>query len=415
MAITRPIGFRVSTCRAQIKPSGRPDFCVLVCDPPTEGGLSRFASAGAFTNSSVVGAPITIGRAWQNAGSKPLRAIVINAGNANAATGSPGVEDAIATCKATANELGCDPSEVLPSSTGVIGRRLPIDRMLAEIPGLISTLARGEEADLEAANAIRTTDLVPKQAHRELELDGHVIHLGAITKGSGMIAPRFGNPPAPQATMLGFITTDAWIESGALQTALNDACRRSFERVSVDAHTSCSDMAVVMASGHAHHPRIEAGTPQYEAFAAALRSLCTQLAEQIARDGEGATRIFRVNIHGAPCESSAERIARFVVDSPLVKCAIHGRDPNWGRIVTAAGNAGVHIDEPRSSLLIGGVAVYRAGVPLELPKDHPPLVAAMNADPVELDLTVGDGPGNAWMMGCDLSAQYVKINAEYTT
>ncbi|HMN40267.1 MAG TPA: bifunctional glutamate N-acetyltransferase/amino-acid acetyltransferase ArgJ [Phycisphaerales bacterium] len=427
MSITRPLGFRTAAATAGIKPSGKPDLALIVCDsamPPVAGSRTpidpRRTGAAVFTRNAVVGAPVEIGRAWRAAmlrGGPGLRAVLVNAGCSNAATGQPGVEDARATMRAAAELLHCAPEEVMPSSTGVIGHRLPVEKITAALPGLVEGLARGPEADEAAAKAIMTTDLVHKAAHAEVEIGGVQIHLGAIAKGSGMIAPRLDSA-GPQATMLAFITTDAAIAPAALQHALEDAARESFDRISVDAHPSCSDTIIAMASGAAGHSAVKAiheGDPEYFVFRAALTSLCQALATKVVRDGEGVTRTFRVEVRGAADAAGAERMARAVVDSPLVKCAIHGKDPNWGRIVTAAGNAGVRFDTAEASLSIGGVGVYSAGVPTGVAKTDAGLMAAMNADPVECVLTVGHGQGRAWMLGCDLSAEYVRINAEYTT
>jgi glutamate N-acetyltransferase/amino-acid N-acetyltransferase len=423
MSVTRPLGFRASATTAGIKPSGKSDLALIVCDDGAA-TASRRASAAVFTKNAVVGAPVEIGREWRarmmksasSGGSTgALRAVLINAGCSNAATGAPGVEDARTTMRAVAEHLKCSPNEVLPSSTGIIGHRLPVSKITAAIPGLVKSLSRDKDADEAAARAIMTTDLVPKSAHREIEIAGHVIHLGAIAKGSGMIAPAL-DAAGPQATMLAFITTDAPILPRALQHALEDASRESFDRVSVDAHPSCSDTIVAMSSGATPLAKvIDENDPGYFVFRAALMSICQELATKVVRDGEGVTRTFRVEVRGAADAQSASAIARAVVDSPLVKCAIHGKDPNWGRIVTAAGNAGVKFDTSEASLSIGGVEVYRAGVPTGVSKADGKLVAAMNADPVECILTVGYGRGHAWMLGCDLSADYVRINAEYTT
>lgn len=343
--------------------------------------------------------------------------MLVNAGCSNAATGEPGIKDAEATMASVAEHLGCKPEEVLPSSTGIIGHRLPVDRIAAAVPGLVAALSRGEKADEAVATAIMTTDLVPKSAHREFELERHQVHLGAVAKGSGMIAPQLdsaGNP-ALHATMLAFITTDAAVEQPCLQLALEEACRESFDRISVDAHPSCSDTIVLMASGAAPVRMIHRGDPEYFAFKSALTSVCQDLAMKVVRDGEGATRVFRVEVRGAANSDGAVRIARAVVESPLVKCAIHGKDPNWGRIVTAAGNAGVPFDPAETSLAIGGVEVYSGGVPTGVARNDPGLLAAMSADEVTCQLTVGGGPGSGWMVGCDLSDRYVRINADYTT
>ncbi len=422
MSITRPLGFRASAATAGLKPSGKPDLALIVCDPASENGASRSSAAAVFTRNAVVGAPVEIGRVWRDkagkvngglGGNAALRSVLVNAGCSNAATGEAGIADARRTMETVAAAVGCTADEVMPSSTGIIGRRLRVDLIERAMSKLAAGLSRGPDADAAAAAAIMTTDLVPKSAHREVEIAGHVVHIGAIAKGSGMIAPRLDG--LPQATMLGFITTDAAIPHAALQAALAAACHESFDRVSVDAHPSCSDTVIAMASGAAPVGTIYRDTPEFAVFRGALTSLCEELAEKVVRDGEGATRVFRVSVRGAKSVDEAERLARAVVDSPLVKCAIHGKDPNWGRIVTAAGNAGVWFDTRHTSLSLGGIEVYRAGLPTGVDPKDAKLKAAMDSDPVEAVLTVGDGPGQAWLMGCDLSAEYVRINADYTT
>lgn len=442
MSITRPMGFRAAATTAGLKKSGKPDLALIVCDdadaraaaPHDQSGQPRRSAAAVFTRNTVVGAPVQIGRAWRaamfgapatggrdgkppTAGTLPLRAILINAGAANAATGEQGVQDAYACMTEVANQLKCSRDEVIPSSTGVIGHRIPVDKVNGAIPALVASLARGEAADTSTAGAIMTTDLVPKTAHRELEIAGHIVHIGAIAKGSGMIAPMMDSTghPVPHATMLAFVTTDACIPGVAFQHALEAACHDSFDRISVDAHPSCSDTVIALASGMAPVKPIVENTPEYHGFKAALAAICRDLAEQVVRDGEGATRIFRVDVRGAHSTADAERIARAVVDSPLVKCAVHGKDPNWGRIVTAAGNAGVPFHLSDCSLTIGGIRVFHHGTPTSVGRDDPTLKAAMGADRVQMELIVGHGEASAWMIGCDLSKQYVSINADYTT
>ncbi|MBX3406804.1 MAG: bifunctional glutamate N-acetyltransferase/amino-acid acetyltransferase ArgJ [Phycisphaeraceae bacterium] len=431
MSITRPMGFRAAAATAGIKPSGKPDLALIVCEPAVPEALRghgapiepRAASAAVFTRNAVVGAPVTIGRRWREAygtgHARPLRAALINAGCSNAATGEPGEQDARTTMHLAALHLGISPDEVMPSSTGVIGHRLPVGKIEAALPGLVKALARGHDADDAAARAIMTTDLVPKQAHREIELHRHAVHIGAIAKGSGMIAPRLDSASdtggSPHGTMLAFITTDACVNAACLQLALEHACRESFNCISVDAHPSCSDTVLLLSSGAAPVGPIHRDDPEFHGFRAALTALCQDIATKIVRDGEGATRLFRIEVRGAKSNEDAASMARAVVDSPLVKCAIHGRDPNWGRIVTAAGNAGIAFDPLDASLSIGGVQVYAAGVPTTVGKGDARLAAAMDADPVICELTIGTGPGHAWMLGCDLSADYVRINADYTT
>ena len=431
MSVTRPLGFRAAATTAGLKKSGKPDLALIVCDCTNGHGAgtaieARHAAAAVFTRNAMVGAPVQIGRRWRAGmlqGTMPaVRAVLVNAGTSNAATGEEGFRDAEACMDAVAAALGVTRDEVLPSSTGVIGHRIPVDRVTGAVSGLVSSLARGEAADAAAAAAIMTTDLVPKSAHREIEIGGHQVHIGAIAKGSGMIAPLLdfsglapGAPAPAHGTMLAFITTDAAVEAAALQKALESACRESFERISVDGHTSCSDTVVVMASGAAPIKVIHEDSPAYHGFRTALTAVCRELAEKVAEDGEGATRTFRVMVHGTGTNDDAVRIARAVVDSPLVKCAVHGRDPNWGRILTAAGNAGVAFDPDETTLSIGGVVVYENGKPVGSARYDETLKAAMSARRIEVDLRVGGGPGNGWMLGCDLSAEYVRINADYTT
>ena len=422
MAVTFPLGFLASGSTAGIKPSGKPDLCLIVRTTDD----ARASCAMVFTRNAVTGAPVIVGlkrRGDVLSGSQPApRAVLINSGNSNAATGRQGVMDAEACCAAVAPLLSCVPHQVIPSSTGVIGRPLPVSRITAVLPAVVNQLARGDAADSAAAGAIMTTDTVPKSARTEISFNAgdsvRTIRIGAIAKGSGMIAPRMDSafaPPAASATMLAFVTTDAHISSVDLQHAAEAACGGSFDRVNVDNHPSCSDTVIVLASGETPGPAISRGTAEYEAFAGALRRVCEDLARQIIIDGEGATRIFKITIAGATSDEAARRMCAEVVASPLVKCAIHGQDPNWGRIVTAAGNAGVWFDTAASSLLIGGVEVYRAGVPIPEALTDPKLKVAMAAKEVLLQLTVGAGPGTWWMLGCDLSKDYITINADYTT
>lgn len=424
MSVTFPLGFTASGATAGIKPSGKPDLCLIARDAATDGGATGCAMV--FTANAVTGAPVIVGKrrraAVLSGALATPRAVLVNAGNSNAATGQQGVADAEACCAAAAALLACGSEGVVPSSTGVIGRALPVGKIIAALPGLAGSLARGESADAAAAAAIMTTDTVPKAARAEYRETApgqtRTIRLGAIAKGSGMIAPRLDSafaPPAASATMLAFVTTDAPIASVALQRAAEAACSGSFDRVNVDNHPSCSDTVIVLASGAAGGPPITLGTEAYDRFAKALRGVCEDLARQVIIDGEGATRIFRISIRGASSDDAARRMCAEVVSSPLVKCAIHGQDPNWGRIVTAAGNAGVWFDTAHASLTIGGVEVYRSGVPLGEALGDPRLKGAMAGKEVLLELVVGHGPGAWWMIGCDLSKDYVTINAEYTT
>ncbi len=416
MSVTYPLGFKAAAGTAGLKPSGKSDLVLIVRDPSA---ASAFAAV--FTTNQIVGAPVVIGREQRfkhlRGHLRTPRAILVNAGNSNAATGEKGIADARACMEAVAGVVKCAGEEVIVSSTGIIGRPLPVEKITSKLSELAATLARGDDADAAAAAAIMTTDLVPKTARRELAIAGGTVRIGAVAKGSGMIAPRLDSPahaPTPSATMLGFITTDASIGSRDLQLLLEDACNGSFNRVSVDNHPSCSDTVICLASGKSG-VRIEKGMKEFAAFAEAFSDLCRELSEKVVTDGEGATRVFKVTVKGAASNTDAERMAREVINSPLVKCAIHGRDPNWGRIVTAAGNAGVRFDATQAGLTIGPVEVYRAGLPLVEALSDPRLKEAMAGKRVECVLTVGTGTGASWMLGCDLSKEYVSINADYTT
>jgi glutamate N-acetyltransferase/amino-acid N-acetyltransferase len=399
-SLTAPRGFRAAAGAFGIKASGRPDLSLLVADVPC-------AVAAMFTTNLIASEPVVLGRRHVAAG--VCRAVVVNAGNANAATGRQGMADALAMCRAVARRVGCKPTQVLASSTGIIGRRLPMDKILPGIDALASKLAVGPRADADVARAIMTTDTVPKADLVRFRIGGKTVTIGGVCKGSGMIAPNM-------ATMLAFITTDAAIARPALRAALRAAVNAdaSLNRLSIDQHTSCSDSVVVLASRLAgHRPITSLQSADGRAFTAALTDLCRRLAWRIITDGEGVTRVIRVRVAGAATQADAVRAARAVVDSPLVKCAVHGADPNWGRIVTAAGYSGAKIAPRSTSLKIGGIRVYEAGQPTN--DRLPDVQKAMRRREVVFDLTIGPGPGNCEFLGCDLSRDYITINADYHT
>lgn len=420
MSVTTPLGFRAAAATAGIKPSGKPDLALIVRDE-VPGAIAGCAMS--FTRNQLVGAPIIIGQGARKsalAGGRPVRAILINAGNSNAATGEQGLKAARTCMAAVAERLRTTAEEILPSSTGVIGRPFPLAKVTTAIPGLAESLARGDATDAAAAAAIMTTDLVPKTARSQVDLDGMTVRMGAIAKGSGMIAPRLDSAThtLPSATMLAFITTDAPIASVDLQAALDQVTDDTFNAISVDNHPSCSDTVVILSSGQAAGAggqTIRRGDRRFTGFTRALHDLCWNLANQIVTDGEGATRIFDVYVTGAPTVEAARAVAREIVNSPLVKCAIHGRDPNWGRIVTAAGNAGVPFNPDRASLTLGPVRVYNKGVPVVEALSDQRLADHLAAKRIAVNLELGAGRAAARMVGCDLSAQYVSINADYTT
>ncbi len=410
--LTTPRGFLAAGATCGIKKSGRPDMTLIVSDRPC-------TAAGVFTKNRLPGAPVQVGKRHLRGGG--ARAIVVNSGIANDATGQQGVDNARSTCRLVSESLQhagyqISPREVIPSSTGVIGPQLPMDKIGRGVAQLVSKLSRGPAADADAARGIMTTDLVPKAAARSLRLGGKTVRLGGIAKGSGMIAPNM-------ATMLVFLTTDANLPAPLLKIALLRATAASFNRISVDQHTSPSDSVVILANGAADHAAPRKGSKDFASFTEALTELCRDLAYQIVKDGEGATKVFRVQINGARSEPEADRVARCVIDSPLVKTAVHGSDPNWGRIVTAAANSGVALNPAKLSLSIAdtakpdrGVTVFDRGTPTALTKaDDRRLHTAMKKKDLTFTISLGRGRATVEWLGCDLSRQYIAINADYTT
>ncbi|MCC6580885.1 MAG: bifunctional glutamate N-acetyltransferase/amino-acid acetyltransferase ArgJ [Phycisphaeraceae bacterium] len=398
--VTWPVGFRAAGGPCGIKPSGSPDLALVVADQPC-------AAAGMFTRTQMPGAPVIVSRKHIRKGR--ARAIVCNSGCSNVCTGGAGVRDAISMCRRVAQGIGVDPHEVLVCSTGVIGHRLPMDKIERGIDALLPALAAGPKADADAARAIMTTDLKPKTASTSVKIDGVTVRIGGMCKGSGMIAPNM-------ATMLVFITTDADVSPAMLKLALKQACEVSFNRISVDLDTSTSDSLLLLASGCSGAPAITGKGKAFDAFAAALTEVCRDLAYQVIRDGEGATKVFRVSVKGARSKADAAKVGYTVVGSPLVKTAIHGGDPNWGRLVAATGRSGAKVVPARLRVAIGGIVVCDGGKPATLSAaTQRKLVNAMKQSHIEIliDLGLGDAE-DAWL-GCDLSKEYVTINADYTT
>ena len=349
-------------------------------------------AAGVFTSNRMRAAPVEVMMERIRRGR--LDAVVVNSGCANAYTGERGYRDALEMSAIAADALNLDPASGGVASTGVIGRYLDLDLIRDQCSRVAPLLARSADAEAAAARAIMTTDTFPKHALVETES----FTVGGITKGSGMIAPNMG-------TMLAFIYTDAEVEAPVLQDILRQATRRSFNRVVVDGDTSTNDVALCTATG-------AAGRVNRDELARAIETVCRDLAVQIARDGEGATKLLTVTVRGAPDEEAAATVARTVVASPLVKTAIYGEDPNWGRVVAAAGRAGVEFDPYAVSLSVGDIPLVRRG---EIVADLVAAKAAMRGDTVtfDLDLAAGDGTATAW--GCDLTEKYVEINGKYTT
>ena len=391
-AITAPRGFRAAAVAAGIKKDGL-DLALLAAD-------WGCAAAAVFTANRAQAAPVIVSREHLRGGR--AKAVVVNSGCANAATGEQGLADAREMAELAARELGCRPGEVVVASTGVIGVPLPMDKLRAGIPAACAALSA--EAGAAAARAIMTTDTRPKEALVEFTVDGHPARVGAMAKGAGMIAPNM-------ATMLAFFTTDAAVEPRLLQRALSEAVGASLNRITVDGDTSTNDMAVVFASGALPARAImEEGRP-FDAFRAALSQAARRVAEMIVRDGEGATKLAEVRVEGARVESEADRIARTVAESPLVKTALHGGDPNWGRILAAVGRAGVDVDMSKVDIWLGDVWVAQGGRARAY--DEETAHQAFLADPVRIRVALNEGRATGWIWTCDFSKDYVAINAHY--
>lgn len=389
--VTFARGFTAGAASAGVK-YGRPerlDVALIASDRPC-------ASAGVLTRNQVIAAPCLLTRRHLAGGS--IRAIVANSGNANACTGEQGERDAIAMARAAATRLGVAVGEVGVASTGVIGVPLPADR----IAGAIAAIDLGEDGWDDASRAIMTTDTRPKVAQREVALAGGTVRIGGIAKGAGMIHPDM-------ATLLSFITTDALITATALSEMLSSVAAGSFNAISVDGDTSTNDTVLVLANGASG---VDVAR-EAAAFAAGLAEVCHDLALAIVADGEGVTKVYEVRVTGALSDGDARLAARQITDSNLVRTAIHGADPNWGRLLAAAGRSGARVEAARASIGIGGVAVFSAGAPTAF--DAAAVRAHLSRSDVAITVDLGLGSGAAVAWGADLSAEYVRINAEYTT
>ena len=391
--VSAPRGFKASGVAAGLKATGVRDVALIAAENPVP-------AAAVFTTNKVAAAPVLVSRRHVSAGM--VRAVVINAGNANACTGARGEADAIATAVTLADLLDCDPHEIVVSSTGVIGVPLPVDLLLSALPEAVATLDTAGGAD--AATAIMTTDTFSKQIAVSVDVEGHRYTVGGMAKGSGMIAPNM-------ATMLGVITTDAPLTTAACSAALADATATTFNRITVDSDTSTNDMVVLMASGAAGGEPITPDTPAYAALAQAIHVVAGELARMIVRDGEGATKLITITVTGAVSDADAEKAAFAIANSPLVKTAIFGRDANWGRIAAAAGRSGCELDPDVLGISFAGIEVCRAGC--AVPFDEAASLAALDKPDVDIgvELNLGDGTATVWT--CDLTYEYVRINGEY--
>jgi len=391
--VTFARGFVAGAVAAGVKHEGTTRLDVAVIASTAE----HCHAAGVFTTNQVIAAPCVVTKKHVARGH--LRGIVVNSGNANACTGPQGERDAVAMANAAGELLHVDPHDVAIASTGVIGVPMPMERIAAAIPRIPLSEAGWDDA----SRAIMTTDTRPKVAQRELTLSGGAVRIGGMAKGAGMIHPNM-------ATMLAFVTTDALIDSAALRPMLRSAADDSFNAISVDGDTSTNDTLLVLANGASG---VRVGTIDGPAFLDALTAVCLELARAIVADGEGVTKVFEVQVTGAASESDARLAARTVTTSNLVKTAIHGADPNWGRILAAAGRSGAKVDPARASIRIGGVAVFERGTPRPFDAAAVRTVFERPDIAIALDLGLGDATARAW--GTDLSAEYVRINADYTT
>ena len=392
-----PRGFRVAGVRAGIKRDAtREDVTLVASDVPA-------TAAGVYTTNLVYAAPVAYDRALTPG--RGFRGIVLNSGNANACTGARGLDDARAMAAAAGRTLGASADAVLVLSTGVIGEFLPLEKVAAGIAAAAERLGSDDAAALTAARGMMTTDTRPKLAGGTFEAEGTCCTLFAMAKGAAMIGPRM-------ATMLGIVLVDAALEPADAQQLLAAAVEESFNCVSVDGHMSTNDTVLLLANGAA------GGSPLHGAGLAAcgqaVMEACRSLAREMADDGEGATHMIRIEVTGAGDREAARRIARSIADSPLVKTAIHGADPNWGRIVSAAGYAGVAFDPARLELRLNGTLLFQGGTPVAF--DEEAVSASIRGvRETVVELSVGDGPGRIRFFSSDLSADYVRLNADYRT
>lgn len=406
LTLTSLHGIRAAGVRAGIKASGNPDVGLLVSDAP-------MSVAGIFTQNLFAAAPVRLSQKHLIASGGRIRAIVVNSGNANACTGQDGERDALAMATQVATLAGCAPHEVLVASTGVIGHKLPMEKVTAGIDACFAELSNDQEAGRRFLEAIMTTDAFPKEAGVELPSGetpepaadpsaepppAPTVKVAGVAKGAGMIEPNM-------ATMLAFVGTDATATPAELTHVLRDTARESFNAVHVDTHTSTNDTFLLFATG-----RYRA---TFREFQPAAIEVSRRLAWLIARDGEGATKVTTVEIRGARSDVAAEAIAREIARSALVRTALFGNDPNWGRFVSQVGNSRFANDVSRLTCSIQGTIVFERGEPTAF--DRAALSSAMAAEDVSVIIDIGEGPGRARLMTSDLGYRYIEVNAEYTT
>ena len=395
--ITAPKGFTAAGLHCGVKQSGKPDLALVYCPTGAK-------AAAVFTTNAIEAAPVTLCR--KHTQSNPIYAAIVNSGNANACTGTKGIMAAQVMCAKVAKELNIVPESVLLASTGIIGKQLPITKINAGITHAVKLLSDSQLAGNNFAKAIMTTDTRAKQVMRTVDIYGKTITIAATAKGAGMIGPNM-------ATTISIITTDIAISKPLLGKALKNAIGLSLNRLTVDGHQSTNDTAMILASGLAENKTIKKQDSGYRRFLRALNDVCGNLARQMALDAEGATRMFRVEVKGAAKKDDALKAARAVADYDLVKCAVHGGDPNWGRIICAVGSSGVKLDPSRLSCKIGDIFVFRNGKPTNFNTKEVSRTIRQKEHTMTVDL--GVGKYQDFCYGCDLSRDYVTINADYHT
>ncbi len=402
-SLTLVPGFRAAGVHARIKASSRPeklDVALVASETPC-------AAAAVFTTNLVKAAPVLYDQALLARRAEGVHAVVINSGNANAVTGMRGLADAERTAREVEAALGAPQDSVLVMSTGVIGQHMPMDRLLPGVRAAVAALDTSEEAGHRAARAIMTTDTVSKEAATRVEVGGRVVTIAGIAKGAGMIAPHM-------ATLLSVVVTDVAATPQALHAALTDAADRSFNCVTVDGDMSTNDTLIVLANGQAGNaPLTGPDTPGYNTFVQGLREVCAALARLMARDGEGATKMVTIRVTGAPDFAMARRVGLAIGNSNLVKTAIHGEDANWGRVLCAAGYSGASVDPNRLNLWFDAVQLVRDGAPTDYREEDAHATLTKPEVTIRVDLGLGDSEAEVWT--CDLSYEYVRVNADYRT
>lgn len=393
--VTFAKGFTAAGVKAGIKKSGNLDVAVIYTK-------TQAVVAGTFTQNKVAAAPVYVSKEVVATGT--AHAIVANAGCANACTGQQGLDDAHKMAQIAADELGVNADDVIVGSTGVIGVNLPMDKLEAGIKDAIANLSADGSGN--AGRAIITTDTHSKSVTCEFELSGKTVRMGAIAKGSGMIRPNM-------ATMLCYITTDIAIDQALLQKAVSGCVEKSFNMISVDGDMSTNDMVIVLANGEANNAKITEENADYQIFFDKLMMLCTELAKQIAADGEGASKFLTINVKGAKSFADAKTVGMAIANSPLVKTAFFGEDPNWGRVICAVGYSGADMVPEKTVVKFGGITIFANGTGATY--DEKALAHVMKEKDIVIDIELNMGQEDATVWSCDLSYEYVKINGEYHT